>query len=33
MEAMTFQPFDANSFAVARPKPEELPVMKIALLS
>lgn len=33
MEAMTFQPFDANSFAVARPKPDEAPVIKIALWS
>ena len=33
IEAMTFQPFDANSFAVARPKPEELPVIKIAFWS
>jgi len=31
MEAMTLHPFDANSFAVALPKPEELPVMKIVL--
>jgi hypothetical protein len=29
IDAMTFHPFDANSFAEARPKPEELPVMKI----
>ena len=29
----TLHPFGANSFAVARPKPEELPVMKIAFCS
>ena len=33
IEAMTFHPFEANSFAVARPKPEELPVMKIVLIA
>jgi len=33
IEALTFHPFEANSFAVARPKPEEAPVMKIALWS
>jgi hypothetical protein len=27
--AMTFQPFEANSWAVALPSPEEAPVMKI----
>jgi hypothetical protein len=30
MEATTFQPFVANSFAVARPKPEELPVIAVS---
>ena len=30
---MTLHPFEANSFAVARPKPEEAPVMKIAFWS
>jgi len=29
MVAMTFHPFEANSLAAARPRPEELPVMKI----
>jgi hypothetical protein len=29
MVATTFQPFEENSLAVARPRPEELPVMKI----
>ena len=29
MVAMTVQPRDANSFAEARPSPEEVPVMKI----
>src|SRR5215472_15309461 len=33
IEALTFHPFEANSFAVARPKPEEAPVMKIAFWS
>jgi hypothetical protein len=33
LDAMAFHPFDANSFAVARPKPDEAPVMKIALWS
>jgi hypothetical protein len=33
MEAMTFHPFAANNLAVARPKPEELPVIKIAFWS
>jgi hypothetical protein len=30
MVAMTFHPFEAKSLAVARPRPEELPEMKIA---
>ena len=33
MEATTFHPFDANNFAVARPKPAEAPVMKIVFWS
>ena len=32
IEALTFHPFEANSFAVARPTPKEAPVMKIAFL-
>ncbi len=28
--AMTFHPLDANNLAAARPRPEELPVIKIA---
>src|ERR1700745_98241 len=33
MDAITFHPFDPNSLAVARPQPDEAPVMKIALWS
>src|SRR5450432_1733983 len=30
--AITFQPFDANNFAVAFPKPVEAPVIKIVFI-